>query len=628
MQFNLKEGVNVLKSLFAAWRRLRARYPLDPLEKSRLHQRILLALTCAGLLCAALCLGVVTLCYGSLYFVRDRLLSYFQFPMLAFLNLLPVVLLVFFLYFLTNRPWLAFLLTSVLLLTGVIANYYKVVFRDDYMVFEDITLLGAAAGIAGEYDIRLELFEKGIWACALGTVFLFFVCRGQLPKWRWRLGGAAVLIAASIGSYALWYSDDELYKSFENFDYFNQWQPPEKSASYGFVYTFIHSIEDMRQPPPEGYSAEAAEALFAQYPEADLTGDVDVIACMLESFSDFSIYDSIDFTADPYEPLRQIWDESVKGTLIVDTMGGGTVNSERSFLTGYTYPHTSYRHPTESYVWYFREQGYQVEGAHPGHDWYYNRQNINQNLGFETYHFMENYFQQFTDDEYAMDDVFFPGIRDLYENRDPEKPYFAFHVSYQGHSPYSSTELVREETYVSQDGLSDGCWYTVNNYLSGVADTAAHIADFTDSFRDSERPVVLVFFGDHKPTLGAGNSYYDELGVNVERSTDEGFRNYYSTPYWIWMNDAARETLGVDPAGTGPDISPCYLMAEVFNVCGWQGPSYLNFQMEAMETLPVIQSTGRYLENGVLTAEISENAQKVLENLQIMQYDLRRTRYQ
>ena len=23
----------------------------------------------------------------------------------------------------------------------------------------------------------LELFEKGIWACALGTVFLFFVCR-------------------------------------------------------------------------------------------------------------------------------------------------------------------------------------------------------------------------------------------------------------------------------------------------------------------------------------------------------------------------------------------------------------------------------------------------------------------
>jgi len=89
-----------------------AKYPLDPREKSKKHQRILLALTCAALLCAALCVGVLGLLYGSLYFVSARLLSYFQHPMLVFLNLLPGVLLAFFLYFLTNRAWLAFLLTS------------------------------------------------------------------------------------------------------------------------------------------------------------------------------------------------------------------------------------------------------------------------------------------------------------------------------------------------------------------------------------------------------------------------------------------------------------------------------------------------------------------------------------
>ena len=224
--------------------------------------------------------------------------------------------------------------------------------------------------------------------------------------------------------------------------------------------------------------------------------------------------------------------------------------------------------------------------------------------------------------------MFFPVIRALYENRDADRPYFAFHVSYQGHSPYDATALQWDTEYVAAEGLSDGCYHTVNNYLGGVADTAAHIADFTESFRDSDRPVVLVFFGDHKPTLGAGNSYYDELGINIERSDDEGFGNYYSTTYWIWMNDAARETLGVDPAGEGPAISPCYLMAEVFDVCRWQGPAYLNFLQEAKETLPVIQSTGRYLENGKFTAEISEDTEKVLENLEILQYDLRRTRYQ
>ena len=70
-----------------------ARYPLDPREKTKKHRRILLILTCLGLFCAACCLGVLSLLYGSLYFVKARLFSYFQYPMLIFLNLLPAVLL-------------------------------------------------------------------------------------------------------------------------------------------------------------------------------------------------------------------------------------------------------------------------------------------------------------------------------------------------------------------------------------------------------------------------------------------------------------------------------------------------------------------------------------------------------
>lgn len=608
-----------------------ARYPLDPREKTKKHRRILLGLTCLGLFCAACCLGVLSLLYGSLYFVKIRLFSYFQYPMLIFLNLLPAVLLAFFLFFLTNRAWLSFLLTSVLVMTASIANYYKVLFRDDVLVFEDVTLIGAAAGILGEYDIQLSnWFWAGILACLLGTVFLFFVCRGRLPGWRWRLGGAAALAAAAVGCYALFYASDERYKRFENYELFNQWQPTEKSASRGLLYPFIHSIEDLRDAAPPGYSRKEAEALLSACPLSDLPedGKANVICVMLESFSDFSQLDGISFAADPYAPLREIWAESEYGTLIVDTLGGGTINAERSFLTGYTYPHPAYRRPTASFAQFFASQGYQVEGAHPGHDWYYNRQNVNENLGFQDYFFMENYFSQFTEDEYAKDDVFFPGIWALYENRDRARPYFAFHVSYQNHSPYDAERLTRGEEYVARGTLSDGAYYTVNNYLAGISDTAAHIRDITDRFREQAEPVVLVFFGDHKPTLGAGNCFYDELGVNMNRGDlSEGFENYYSTPYWIWMNDAAREALHADPAGQGPVISPCYLMAEVFAACGWHGTPYLNFLQKARETLPVVQSTGVYREDGAFCSEISENLEIVLENLRKMQYYLRRTQY-
>lgn len=603
-------------------------YPLDPQGKPKNRRRFLLGMTCLGLFCAACCLGVLGMLYGSLYFTRARLLSYFQEPLLALLNILPVVLLAFFLYALTNRAWLAFLLTAALVMTAAVANYYKVIFRDDYLVFEDLKLIGAAAGIAGNYEIRLDgWFRAGVAACLLGTALLFFVCRGRLPGWRWRLGGTAVILALAVGSYALWYADNALYKSFENYAQFNRWKPTERTASRGLVYSFVHSANELMPKAPAGYSRQAAQALLEQYPEADLEEPVDVIAVMLESFSDFSALDGVALAADPYGALRGIWAESECGTLIVDTMGGSTVNSERSFLTGYTYPHPSYRHATESFARYFQRQGYQTEGAHPGHDWYYNRQNVNANLGLEPYYFMENYFRQFTDDEYAMDDVFFPGIQALYDARDRERPYFAFHVSYQNHSPYDGETLQGGTEYVKRDGLSEAAYCTVNNYLAGIADTAAQIAAFTENLRERAEPVVLVFFGDHKPTLGAGNCFYTELGVDLDRSTGEGFRNYYSTPYWIWMNDAAKETLQTDPAGTGPDISPCYLMTEVFDACGWQGPSYLAFLREAREALPVIHAEEVYWEQGVFTSEISENSQILLEKLQSLQYYLRRTTY-
>lgn len=609
------------------YRRFRAFFdPCRP-ETPRRRRWLLTALTLLGLAVGVVYLTCTGLLIGSLYFVRARLLSYFEIPGLAALNMLVVALLMAFFFFLTNRAWAAFALSSLLVHAATMANYYKVIFRDDYMVFEDLTLLGPAAAIAGQYDIHLApLFVKVIVLSIVGTVLLWLLCRWRLRR-RWSLLGLVLTVAVSVGAFQLWYRDDALYDSFHNDELFNHWTPKEKAASYGFFYTFVHSITDVLPDPPENYSKERAQELLAQYPEAEIDTKVNVIAVMLESFSDLSVLEPTGLQADPYAALRNIWEESCRGTLIVDTLGGGTINSERSFLTGYTYPQPSYGHPTESFVQYFARQGYVTEGSHPGHDWYYDRQNVNLNLGFDQYYFSENYYSDRTDVEYAPDSVFFPGVLELYEARDPETPYFGFHVSYQGHSPYVATERLYDTEYVERGYLTEAGYNMVNNYLGSVADTAENVAAFTESLRDDEAPVVLVFFGDHKPTLGGGNSIYAELNMDINRSSAEGFRNYYSTPYWIWMNDAAKEALHVDPAGEGPDIGPYYLMAQVFEVCGWTGPSYLQYQQELRRTLPVLHADGSCVENGVWTKQISPESQKLLEIQEIMQYYLRRTKY-
>lgn len=600
------------------YRSLLTRYPLDPRGKSEKRRRTLLLVTLPALLLAAVFLGCMSLAFATLYVKWVRIKSYFQFPFLVFLNIFPVVILVFLLYFLTNRAWLAYALSALIVMGGSFANFFKVVLRDDCAVFEDLFSLGAAAGIVGEYEISLSLpFYIAILLCLLVTALLLFLCRGRLPKWRWRLGGAAVLIAAFLGAFQLWYRDDGLYSSFRNDALFNQWQPTEYYASRGFVYPFLHSFDDAFLSAPAGYTKAAAQALRAEYPDRDLETKVNFVTVMLESFSQLEL----DFAQDPYAPWEDLKAEAVSGILYSDTMGGGTVNAERSFLTGFTYPHPGYRHATESFVWYFRDQGYTTEGCHPGYSWFYNRQNVDRNLGFESYYFSEDLFSQLTDQEYAGDDVFFPQVRRLYEAA--EGPYFSFSVSYQNHSPYAADGLTWGTEYVSHDGLSDSAYYTVNNYLGGVADTAARVAAFVDSFRADDEPVVLVFFGDHRPTLGASNSVYAELGLSLDRSTPEGFSNYYATPYLIWANDAAREALGREMVGEGPAISPCYLMAEVFSACGLDGPGYLRLLQEAMAQIPVRHSTGVYLENGVLTENLSEESEFLLEKTAIMEYDLR-----
>ena len=112
---------------------------------------------------------------------------------------------------------------------------------------------------------------------------------------------------------------------------------------------------------------------------------------MLEAFSDFSAFDGIEFAQDAYAVYHALEAESYTGNLVTNIFAGNTVNSERAFLTGMSTQY-NWRGSTNSYVWYFKDQGYETWGDHPCYQWFYNRQNVNTYLGFDSYRFVENYY--------------------------------------------------------------------------------------------------------------------------------------------------------------------------------------------------------------------------------------------
>ena len=155
----------------------------------------------------------------------------------------------------------------------------------------------------------------------------------------------------------------------------------------------------------------------------------------------------------------------------------------------------------------------------------------------------------------------------------------------------------------------------------GVDKTITALTDMVSQLEDSAEPVVLVLFGDHKPWAGNGNSAYLAAGVNFDFSTLEGFANYYTTPYLIWANSAAQKQLGSDVTGAGGDFSPCCLMTEVFDRCGWEGPGFMQLAREIRDISPLVHVRNLYLWDNVLTDTLPQLEQEKVTAFLSAQYD-------
>ena len=561
-------------------------------------------------------------------------LGYWENLWIPAVNLALVFGLCLTLFVLVGRAWLAWLLTAIVALGITLGNYYLIIIRSDALQFQDITCLREALAITGTQNYELELSPTVL--LAVGTALGFTALLAVLSRWKLRWGlprvtGLILAIAAMVGVISA--GNTFLVDLTKNYEHVNTWSVTEIYASRGVIYSFTRTIFTA-SGRPSGYSKSDTEALLAAYAEEDIPADrkVDVFVVMRESYSDLSELDckegTIDFSC--YDAYHALKDEAVLwGNLVTNGFGGNTKDAERAFLTG-NYVTRDWRKPTNSYLWYLKEQGYRIEGAHPFNGWFYNRLNIDRYLGFDSYLFREDGFDELVGaDHIAEDDVLYEVVWKQYQDylAQHDGPYFHFTVTYEGHGPYGYSRNNYPGRYVLQDADSaDG--YAMNNYLGCCAQRDRELATLIERFQASQRPIVLLTYGDHKATLGKDiNNYttaaYAHYGMDLDLSTEEGFFNYYSTDYVIWMNDAARALLGISATApeAGPTISPCYLMNVLFDTLGWgDGPAYLQAMAEMMQDFPVYSTKGRVSIEGKLSTSIPGTWSEKYHLMQALSY--------
>ncbi len=554
-------------------------------------------------------------------------------PWIILLNILPIFLIMSFIYFIFNRIWVAFLSNGLLMTILLTVNDYKIFFRDEPLKPADLGLIRETAGIMENYrlEIRWGVFIPVIILIALIFIVFKFVHEKKVNTLT-RIIGLVLVPVIFAGAYMAFYHNDRVGEYAEVLA--EEYYEVDRSEKQGYMFYFLSNFSKAEYKMPKGYTDETANEILSSYEDEENEKKVNVIAIMSEAFADLSKAENLEFE-DDFNPLKNIQElrkESMWGNIIVNGFGGGTSYTEFEFLTGAS-PYlidsampemykTYINSPTYSLAQAFADMGYNTEGMHPGHAWFYNRKNVYLHMGFKRF-VSDNVIdtKELSKTNYYVDDAETGKIiKEMYETHkkeNPDTPYFHFTVTLQNHGPYMDYETERGTVLKRPEGLSDELYYTLNNYFLGLSDADAMLFDLTEYFNEKDEPVVIVFFGDHLPYIDAENEGFDAIGYDISPETVEGLKRHYSTPYIIWGNDAFKKT--GRRVGQQEDISANFLSVKLFDYLGIRKPRYFQFLSDVSKELNVI-SSHFFEKDGELLREIPEESKNLITNYQYLQY--------
>lgn len=549
----------------------------------------------------------VTLVLSSAKFNEQLFQSYLASPLLLFMNIIPIILVMTLLYFIFNALWLSYLLTTILFIGGGLVNKFKLTYRDDPFVFRDLKLFAESLQMSKQYSLTVDqALVISIIVLLLLTIVIRLFVNIKIQSKKVRIIHIALmgLLAGIFGSA---YFDEDVYALVGDETIINRWINSQQFQSKGFVYPFLYSVKEVKTTAPKNYDEDQVVETLAAYTYQNIPADkkVNVISIMLEAYNDFSKFDTVEIREDVYQDFHDLQAQAISGDLVTNIFAGGTINTERAFLTGY-YSNTDFYRATNSHVWYMKEQGYTTETMHPITGSFYNRRNVNEFLGFDNFDHYDNRFR-YVQEPYLSDSAFFDVIIESFENSVAAgNPYFHFSTTYQNHGPYDTEAITTEEYLINQEGYNQEDYNIANNYLSGIKATNEAIMKLITYFEQREEPVVVVLFGDHNPWLGVDNSTYEMLGIDLDVSEVTGFKNYYTTPYVIWGNTAATEVTGNEFVAKGQDLSPNHLMTEVFEQVGWTGNEFMQYLKGLKAEIPVnhnvfFEEQGTYVKSEEIT---------------------------
>lgn len=478
-------------------------------------------------------------------------------PTILFFNILPVFLFLGISYFLSGKTFFSITLTSTVFLIFAIVDKIKVTMRQEPLLPADFTLAKEAFTIVKTFPpVQLFLIAFLIIALFVAIILSFRLSKNEAPTYKIRILGFALFLLIGYGSNAYWFTNRDLYNSYPVVG--NPFFTANEYNSKGLIYSFCHQFNITRVTPPTGYDKATYDQIEANHTSIEKTNAPHIIMIMGEAFSDLSDNPNLDFTnyTDPLETFKEMSnsEDAISGKIVVPGFGGGTSNTEYDVLTACStrylnnpLPSYSFIHePFDALPYRLSTIGYETLSIHPGYKWFYNRQNVYPDLGFQTSYFLEDSFDLSTQGVggYINETATMDKIIETFDThvKTSDTPLFSFTVTIQNHGPYDNRYGALPQNFDTKVPLTASETDLLTQYFKGIADADKELKRLRDYAANSEEPIVIVYFGDHLPGFSNGMEFFDLLDYPIDpNGTLEERLALNETPFLIWENDVAKE---------------------------------------------------------------------------------------
>ncbi|PGS91249.1 phosphoglycerol transferase [Bacillus cereus] len=551
---------------------------------------------------------------------------------LSFVVIYAIYILV---YNLIGKVFLSMVLTSCTLVILCIVNYLKLIFRGDPLYpsdFTQITHMQSVIPMVMDYFSWSYIFViiVSIVACIVAGIYM----RRYIQNVKIHLGIRALLVVGSIfvlyayGNFANTFMNKVFQKSGVDFVLWNQ---NENYASNGFVLGFISNLDTTVMEKPKNYSKEnmlqIANDIKKQY-----SGNIgnqkkkekpNIIFVMSESFWDPTKVTNLSFSEDPVPNLHHYIENFPGGQTISPTFGGNTANVEFEALTSYSMsllkpgsiPYQQVitnKKEIPSIPTALKKEGYYTSAIHSFGRTFFKRDDVYKVLGFDKFNAEDTMENVDIDGDYISDLAMSKEI--IAELEKQKQPTFIHAVTMQNHFPFTEDRF--GENLIEISGLeNEELKGELETYTEGLRRSDEALQYLIEQLDNLDRPTLLVFFGDHLPSLGTNKSFYKENGYITNEKTPSERLAMAQTPLLMYANfDMPNDNLGL--------VSPIHFSNLIFDYTGLNKSLFYQFLSELYKEIPVLRDELKVDKNGEVINDLTKKQKEMLEQYKMLQYDL------